>query len=169
VTSSCHVVLPYRTWFLFFTNSHLGTSRNVREKKIGILFFYTERRRKNIVGTWYPIIRYSIVRKTPTTWENALVVSTPETTRGLYTLPSRSRQLSPKTIFVVSTCSPSGKIEILRVIDSFYEKKSKNPLSNPTSFKQMGTLHPRMRHSVAFFFINHYCVGWSFNRAEAES
>lgn len=158
------------TWHLWpllrWRLSHLGTGRNARKGKIGNLLLFSlfavEAPEKGYCR--YSVIRLSdirLVRKTPASLACALVVSTPETTRGLYTLPSWRRRLSPKTTSVAPTCSlPSGKIEMLRVVadsDSFYSgKKMKNPLSNPprsnTSERSENPLRLRVRHSAATFF-----------------
>lgn len=56
-------------------------------------------------------------RNTPATLVSALVVSTPETTRGLYTLPSwKPFGFHQKPSATPTRLSPSGKIEILRVV-----------------------------------------------------
>lgn len=78
---------------------HLGTGRKARERKFCLFLFFFF----HASGTpGKKICRYSVrlseyFRRTPATLTSALVVSTLETTRGLYTLPSRSRRLSPKT------------------------------------------------------------------------
>jgi len=68
-----------------------------REKRLTFLFNSTPGIRYRRCSMMCSIVQ-RIAWKTPATLASALVVSTPETTRGLYTLPSRSHQLSPKTI-----------------------------------------------------------------------
>lgn len=138
--------------------------------------------------------RSSGVWKTPTTLASALVVSTPETIRGLYTLPSRDRRLSPKTLGRSDTLvSPSGKIEILRIAAISRRSSSRWKERDEEEFAlawPIGRLVKRERFDDAtrgkgstwslygdvcvifvatFFFINHRRAMRSSNAAEAES
>jgi len=73
--------------------------KSSRERKFRFFFYFfftSETPEKGYVDRFGLIFDWYF-RRTPATLASALVVSTPETTRGLYTLPSRSRRLSPKT------------------------------------------------------------------------
>lgn len=164
-------VLPYRVRSSSSLTGLPPRDRLERRKDKSFPFFFLiHDRQAPEKGISYLVLDYiRFVRKTPATLANALVVSTSETTCGLYTLPSRSRRLSPKTTSAAPTpaSSPSGKIEILRVVrrsrvaDRLCERETKkNRLSNPPHantwawggkpFNVRGCVTPSLS-----FFVNH--------------
>lgn len=131
---------------------------------------------KIIVGTRYEIIRYSIrLKDTGDLGECVSCEHACNDPRPIYSPLSKSFGFhqNPPRPFRRARHLAENRILPRRVADSLLKKrKDQVPILRTVSFKHEQTvespLRPRVRHSVAFFFVNHH-VERSRNAVEAES